>query len=68
MKVCALKFTEKERERMTGAKRKCTTFDQLAINRPKGENIILLRGTRNREERNTLIKPQDYLILILNLM
>ena len=68
MKVCALKFTEKARERITAAKGKCITFDQLAINRPKGENVILLRGTRNREERNTLIKPQDYLILILNLM
>ena len=51
MKVCALKFTEKARERIVAAKGKCITFDQLAINRPKGENIILLRGTRDREAK-----------------
>ena len=51
MKVCALKFTEKARERIISAKGKCITFDQLAINRPKGENVILLRGTRNRESK-----------------
>ena len=51
MKICALKFTEKARERITGAKGKCITFDQLAINRPKGENVILLRGTRDREAK-----------------
>ena len=51
MKVCALKFTEKARERITAAKGKCITFDQLALNRPKGENVILLRGTRDREAK-----------------
>ena len=51
MKVCALKFTEKARERITAAKGKCITFDQLAINRPKGENVILIRGTRDREAK-----------------
>ena len=51
MKVCALKFTEKARERITSAKGKCLTFDQLAINRPEGENVILLRGTRDREAK-----------------
>ena len=51
MKVCALKFTEKARERITSAKGQCLTFDQLAINRPKGENVILLRGTRDREAK-----------------
>ena len=51
MKVCALKFTEKARERITAANGKCITFDQLAINRPKGENVILLRGTRDREAK-----------------
>ena len=51
MKVCALKFTEKARERITAAKVKCITFDQLAINRPNGENVILLRGTRDREAK-----------------
>ena len=51
LKVCALKFTEKARERITAAKGKCITFDQLAINRPNGENVILLRGTRDREAK-----------------
>ena len=51
MKVCALKFTEKARERITAAKGRCITFDQLAINRPQGENVILLRGTRDREAK-----------------
>ena len=51
LKVCALKFTEKARERITAAKGKCITFDQLAINRPKGECVILLRGTRDREAK-----------------
>ena len=51
MKVCALKFTEKARERITASKGKCITFDQLAINRPKGENVILIRGTRDREAK-----------------
>lgn len=51
MKVCALKFTEKARERITAAGGKCITFDQLAINRPKGEDVILLRGTRDREAK-----------------
>ena len=51
MKVCALKFTEKARERITAAKGKCITFDQLAVNRPNGENVILLRGTRDREAK-----------------
>ena len=51
MKICALKFTEKAREKITSANGKCYTFDQLAINRPKGENVILLRGTRDREAK-----------------
>ena len=51
MRVCALKFTEKARERIIAAKGKCITFDQLAINRPKGESVIMLRGTRDREAK-----------------
>ena len=45
LRVCALKFTEKARERILAAKGKCITFDQLAINRPNGEAVILLRGS-----------------------
>ena len=51
LRVCALKFTEKARERILAAKGKCITFDQLAVNRPKGESVILLRGTRDREAK-----------------
>jgi len=49
LRVCALKFTEKARAKITAAGGFCTTFDQLAINRPKGEHVILLRGPRDRE-------------------
>ena len=51
LKVCALKFTEKARERINAANGKCYTFDQLALNRPNGENVVLLRGTRDREAK-----------------
>jgi large subunit ribosomal protein L18e len=47
--VCALRFTEKARARITQNGGFCTTFDQLALNRPSGENVILLRGPRSRE-------------------
>lgn len=49
--VCALKFTEKARERIVAAGGNCYTFDQLAINRPTGEGVVLLRGTRMREAK-----------------
>jgi large subunit ribosomal protein L18e len=51
LRVCALRFTEKARERITAAKGRCITFDQLAINRPQGESVILMRGTRDREAK-----------------
>ena len=51
MNVCALKFTEKARERIEAVGGKCLTFDQLALSRPKGQNVILLRGTRDRETK-----------------
>ncbi len=49
--VCALKFTEKARERIIAAGGNCYTFDQLALNRPKGEGVVLLRGSRMREAK-----------------
>ena len=51
MRICAMKFSEKARERIINAKGKCITFDQLAMNRPKGESVILLRGSRDREAK-----------------
>jgi large subunit ribosomal protein L18e len=44
-----LRFTEKARARITKVGGLCTTFDQLAVNRPSGEHVVLLRGTRDRE-------------------
>ena len=44
-----MRFTETARARITKAGGFCTTFDQLALNRPSGENVILLRGPRSRE-------------------
>ena len=49
IRVCALRFTESARAKITQAGGLCTTFDQLAVNRPKGENVILVRGPRSRE-------------------
>ena len=51
LRICALKFTEKARERITKSGGKCITFDQLAINRPNGEHVILMRGSRDREAK-----------------
>lgn len=49
--VCALRFSEKVRERIVAAGGQCFTFDQLALNRPKGENVVLIRGSRMREAK-----------------
>merc|ERR1711918_295315 len=50
IKVCALRFTETARARLTKAGATCLSFDQLALQAPTGSNCILLRGPRaNRE-------------------
>lgn len=49
--VCALRVTEKARERIVAAGGQVLTFDQLALNRPKGENVVLVRGSRMREAK-----------------
>merc|ERR1719178_499454 len=50
--VCALRFTETARARLTRAGATCMSFDQLALKAPTGSNCILLRGPRaNREAR-----------------
>lgn len=49
--VCALRVTEKARERIVAAGGQVLTWDQLALNRPKGENVVLVRGTRMREAK-----------------
>jgi len=47
--VCALRFTEKARQRIEAAGGKCLTFDQLALKYPTGSNVQLLRGPKHRE-------------------
>jgi large subunit ribosomal protein L18e len=47
--VCALRFTEKARERIIAAGGQALTFDQLALKAPTGKNTVLLRGAKRRE-------------------
>lgn len=51
LKVCALKFTNEARQRITAAKGQCLTFDQLAQLAPTGKNVLLVRGPRDREAK-----------------
>lgn len=51
VRVCALRFTEKARSRIVAAGGQCMTFDELALNRPKGEYVTLIRGPKDREAR-----------------
>ncbi len=51
LKVCALRFTETARARITKAGGQCLTFDELALLAPTGTNTVLLRGTRKREAK-----------------
>eukprot|EP01115_Flamella_aegyptia_P002622 TRINITY_DN136736_c0_g1_i1.p1 TRINITY_DN136736_c0_g1~~TRINITY_DN136736_c0_g1_i1.p1 ORF type:complete len:180 (+),score=62.21 TRINITY_DN136736_c0_g1_i1:94-633(+) len=48
--VCALRFTKSARARVTKAGGVCLTFDQLAVQRPKGSNCLLIRGPKNTRE------------------
>lgn len=50
LRICALNVTETARERITGAGGEILTFDQLALQAPKGENTILLQGPRKGRE------------------
>ena len=46
--VCALRFTEGARARITKAGGTCMTFDELALKSPKGSGVVLLRGPTKR--------------------
>jgi len=50
LKICALKFTDTVRARITQSGGECLTFDQLALRSPTGSNTILLRGPKNARE------------------
>merc|ERR1712187_59869 len=59
LNVCALRFTEAARQRITAASGRCLTFDQLAKEAPKGQNTWLLRGGRRREAKKHFGTPRD---------
>merc|ERR1712203_1201827 len=42
--VCATRFTETARARITKAGGECLTFDKLALRSPLGQGTVLLRG------------------------
>lgn len=48
--VCALRFTETARARIIKAGGECLTFDQLALMRPTGAGVELLRGPKSHRE------------------
>ena len=50
LKVCALRFTETARARIVKAGGECLTFDQLALQAPTGDNVVLLRGPKSHRE------------------
>merc|ERR1712137_785985 len=50
MSICALRFTETARARITKAGGECLTFDKLALRAPLGQGTVLLRGpVKSRE-------------------
>jgi len=66
LSVCALGFTENAKKRILAAGGECLTFDQLALRAPKGNNTVLLRGSRWRESvthwghRTTVNNPHTH--------
>merc|ERR1711861_39276 len=50
LSVCALRFTDAARARITKAGGECLTFDKLALRAPLGQGTVLLRGpVKSRE-------------------
>jgi large subunit ribosomal protein L18e len=50
IRICALRITERARERIVKAGGEVLTFDQLALLSPTGKNTILMQGKRNARE------------------
>lgn len=50
LRICALRVTERARERIAKAGGEVLTFDQLALLAPTGNNTLLLQGKRNTRE------------------
>jgi len=52
MTLCALKVTEKARDRVLKAGGEIITFDQLALRAPTGKGTFLIQGPRKQREAN----------------
>ena len=52
LKIAALRFTEAARARIVKAGGECLTFDQLALEKPTGNQTVLLRGRRSARVAN----------------
>jgi len=50
LSVCALRFTNTARARITAAGGECLTFDQFALRDPLGESAMLLKGSASHRE------------------
>lgn len=50
LRICALRVTERARERIAKAGGEVITFDQLALMSPTGNNTVLIQGKRNTRE------------------
>ena len=50
LRICALRFTETARASIVAAGGQCLTFDQLALEQPKGSQTVLLRGAKTKRE------------------
>ena len=50
LRIAALRFTKSARARILKAGGECLTFDQLAMQSPKGAKCVLMRGKRNSRE------------------
>ncbi|KAM7297382.1 60S ribosomal protein L18 [Ixodes scapularis] len=48
--LCALRVTERARARILKAGGEILTFDQLAVQAPKGKGTVLMQGPRNSRE------------------
>lgn len=53
LRVCALRVTDRARERIAKAGGEVMTFDQLALAAPTGKNTILMQGKRTAREACT---------------
>lgn len=53
LRICALRVTERARERIVKAGGEVLTFDQLALLAPTGKNTIFMQGKRNAREAVT---------------